>query len=535
MDDLATVAEDSARGGFFLISGTAISTVILAISAILIGNVLGEKLYGQYTLALVVPQLLYLFADFGINQGIIRFTSSLRVKGEKYRLKKIVKYGLMLKTITGIIIFAVNFALSDWFASQILQRPDLAFQVRLASTGILFQVIFITATSAFVGLDRAEYNAVSTNIQSISKTIIQIALILLGLGVTGAVIGHVASFAVGAAVGLSILFVILRGKEETNGDHEIGKVLKTLVRYGAPLYVSLLLVGFIPVYQNIILAIFTTDADIGNFKAAQNFAMLLTVIAVPITTALLPAFSKLDSSTIQEIKAFFKLSNKYTTMLIVPLTILLIIYSTAIIQIIYPGKFASAPLFLATYCLLYFLVGLGYLTLTSFYNGLGETRISMIIGLITFMLLAILSPVLTSAYGVLGLIVAFLIGSAAGTIYGSYTARRQFHIEFDVASLAKTYLVSIVSAFPSVLMLRLVPSPFVNLVAGGFLYLLIYATLVPLAKVVSVHELQMAEAITQKIPLLNFIARPIFQYEQKLLKFKQEPRANRSLRSIGEK
>jgi O-antigen/teichoic acid export membrane protein len=519
MDDLATVAEDSARGGFFLISGTAISTVILAISAILIGRVLGPELYGQYTLALVVPQLLYLFADFGINQGIIKFTSSLRVKGEKYRLKKIVKYGLMLKTITGMAIFAVNFVLADWFASQILQRPDLTFQVRLASTGILFQVIFITATSAFVGLDRAEYNAVATNIQSFSKTIIQIALILLGLGVTGAVIGHVASFVVGGAAGLSILFVILREKDETNGGPEVREVLKTLVRYGAPLYVSLLLTGFIPAYQNVVLAIFTTDADIGNFRAAQNFAALMTVLAVPITTALLPAFSKLDSSTIQDIKAFFKLSNKYTAMLIVPITVLLIVYSTAIIQIIYGSTFASAPLFLATYCLLYFLVGLGYLTLASFYNGLGETRISMMISLITFLLLAILSPFLTSAYGVSGLIVAFLTGSAAGTVYGSYTARRRFHIEFDMASLAKTYLVSIVAALPSVLMLRLVSSPFVNLVAGGFLYLLIYVTLVPLAKVVSLHELQMARAITQKIPLLRFIARPIFQYEGKLLKF----------------
>jgi len=179
--------------------------------------------------------------------------------------------------------------------------------------------------------------------------------------------------------------------------------------------------------------------------------------------------------------------------------------------------------------MVYFLVGLGYLTLASFFSGLGETRISMIISLITFLLLAILSPVLTSAYGVSGLIVAFLTGSAAGTLYGSYTARRKFHIEFGLASLAKTYLISIVAALPSALMLRLVSSPFVNLIVGGSIYLLIYVTLVPLAKVVSIHELQMARAITQKIPLLSLIARPILQYERKLLEFKQEPRANPKL------
>jgi len=54
-DELAKVAEDSARGGFLLISGTALATVIMAIASILIGRLLGPELYGQYTLAIVVP------------------------------------------------------------------------------------------------------------------------------------------------------------------------------------------------------------------------------------------------------------------------------------------------------------------------------------------------------------------------------------------------------------------------------------------------------------------------------------------------
>lgn len=525
-DDLFRVAEDSARGSFFLISGTAISTVILSISAILIGRVLGPELYGQYTLALVVPQLLYLFADFGINQGIIKFTSSLRVKGEKYRLKKIIKYGLSLKAITGMAIFATNFVFADWFASQFLNRPDLTFQIRLASTGILFQVIFMTTTSAFVGLDRTEYNAVATNVQSLSKTIIQVALILLGLGVTGAIIGHVASFVVGGATGLCILFIMLRGKEENEGNREIVKVLKTLVKYGAPLYVSLLVAGFIPVYQNVVLAIFTTDADVGNFRAAQNFATLMTILSVPITTALLPAFSKLDSSAGEKIRTFFRLSNKYTAMLIIPITILIIMYSTEIVQTIYGTTYVSAPLFLATYCLVYFLVGLGYLSLTSFYNGLGETKISMVVSLTTFLSLAVLSPILTNTFGVTGLIAAFLIGSAAGTIYGSYTARRRFQVEFDTPSLTKVYLISMASVFPSLLLLHFVSRPVINLALGGFLYLLTYATLVPLSRVVSVPELTMIGSVVQKIPLLNLVSRPILRYERSLAGIRVDRKQN---------
>ncbi len=46
-DELSQVTEDSARGGFFLFSGTAVSSIILAISVVLLGRFLGPELYGQ--------------------------------------------------------------------------------------------------------------------------------------------------------------------------------------------------------------------------------------------------------------------------------------------------------------------------------------------------------------------------------------------------------------------------------------------------------------------------------------------------------
>jgi len=57
-DDLAKITEDSARGGFFLFSGSALATAIMAISAILVGRFLGPGLYGEYNLVLVIPSLL---------------------------------------------------------------------------------------------------------------------------------------------------------------------------------------------------------------------------------------------------------------------------------------------------------------------------------------------------------------------------------------------------------------------------------------------------------------------------------------------
>jgi len=525
-DELIDAAETSTRGSFFLMSGTATSTIILAISSIIIARLLGPDLYGLYSLALVSPQLLLLFIDLGIDQGIVKFTASLRAKGEINHSISIIRQGLLIKALTGTLMFIINYALADYLASFLFQRPELAFYIRIASTSILFQVLFTTASSAFVGLDKTEYTALTTNINAIAKTIIQITLVLIGFSIAGAIIGHVTGYVAAAITSIAILLLILRPKQNPTNKEKFSDNFKTLIHYGMPLYISILLTGFIPIIQSIILAFFTTDADIGNYKAATNFAVLLTVVTVPISTALLPAFSKLESSTKEKIKTFFKLANKYTALLIVPITTAIIIFSKEIVQIIYGSTYESAPLFLANYSLLYFLVGLGYLTLTSFYNGLGETKTTLKISLITFITLTILSPILTQTYAVTGLITAFLIASTAGTIYASYTARKKFNIEFDSKALTKIYAISLASSILPILILQTNPLPkYLNLTTAALLYLLTYITLIPATTTINQTELATAARVLRKIKHLKPIINPLIKYQQKILQINNKPKA----------
>lgn len=518
MTDLTQIAEESARGSFFLLSGTAISTVILAVGSILIGRILGPELYGQYTLAFVIPQLLFIFTDLGINQGIIRFSASLGAKDDINRLTKMIKYGLMLKASLGIAIFILNYALADFLASALLQRPDLAFYMRIASVSIGFQTISTIAAAAFVGLDKTEYNALTSNIEAISKTIISVTLVLFGFSVAGAVLGSTAGYVISAVTGASLLFFLLRQSSRTEEKYSSKEDLKRLIFYAAPLYAALLLTGFVPVYQNIILAIFVSDAEIGNFRAAANFVVLITTVSIPLTTALLPAFSKFDSSSTEKIRTFFKLANKYTAMLVLPIIVLIIMFSSEIVQIIYGSTYQSAPLYLATYCLLFFQVGLGYLTLTSFYNGLGETKTTLKISLITFAMLALLSPILARALGVQGLIIAFLIASVTGTIFASYIARTNFKIEFETEALKKIYFVSLSSSVPALLLVRFlaIPQPF-NVITGGLLYLFTYATLTPVTRIIDHPELEAITQTLQKIKPLSLAIQPLIRYQRKML------------------
>ena len=521
MLDREKIAEESVRSGFFLASGTAIATSVMAVSTILIGRFLGPELYGQYSLAFVVPQLFFLLTDLGLSQAVIKFTASLKLKGEASRLKKILELALLLRVSIGIALFCVTYVLADVLSSTFLQRPDLAFYVRAASFSILFQVIFATVTSAFIGLDKSEYNALTTSLQAIGKAVASVALVLLGYGVAGAIVGYVASYAIAGAAGGVILFLILRQMRNIKESQRSRNDLRDVLRYGIPLYLSIIVTALTPFYQNLILAIYVTDAEIGNYKAAVNFAVLMTVLSVPIASALLPTFSKIESAAKREMKSFFKIAHKYTTLVIVPIALLMILYSTEIVKTIYGTTYQSAPSFLATYCSLYLLVGLGYITLSSFYNGLGETKITFTTSLITFMVLLVLSPILAKIYAVQGIIVAFLLASLAGTVYALHTARTRFQIAFDTRMLAKIYLVSVLSSIPCLLVSYFLSLPILlNFVGGGIVYLLLYIVMTPITGILTYDEVQTALRVIQRIRILRIFAVPVLKLQKMILEFR---------------
>jgi len=516
-DELAKITADSAKGSFFLISGTAMSTVILAITSIIVARFLGPELYGQYNLSLVIPNLLFLIADLGISQGIIKFTANFNLRAETNRIAGIVKNLLMVKALIGAAIFLVNYVFADVFASFFFQRPELAPYIRIGSTAVLFQVMYTTAISLFVGLDKTQYNALATNIQSIAKGIFSVLLIVLGFGLAGALAGHVIGYVAATVFGILVFIPIIRKRDNSIEKSSTVGDLKLMISYSVPLYIAILLAGFAPFYQSVVLAVFTTDVAIGNYRAAANFLALLAIISGPITTALLPAFSKLDSSPKQKIKAFFKLANKYTALIIVPATILIMTLSEEIVQAVYGSTYTLASAFLTTFCLTYLLVGIGYLTLPSLYNGLGDTKTTLKMGMVTFGVLLILSPLLTKFFSVQGLIIAAIAATAAGTTYGTILARKKLQIEFAGTAILKIYVLSAVPSIVPFLIVRLLPiSVFFKIIIGGSMYMFVYLTLIPLTKTMTKPEVQKAIEIVQRIRFLKLLLIPILKYQQKL-------------------
>lgn len=519
-DELIQIAEESTRGSFFLAVGSFVSTVISAIGVFLIAGLLGPELYGVYSLSFAVPALLLLLVNLGVNEGLTKFSASLYAKGQTGELAKLIYQGIVFNSIVGVFFFFVCFVFSDSLAAYVIARPDYGGYIRLASFIILFQALFSSANAVFTGFYKMEFSALNSVITALVKVVISPLLIILGLGVFGALTGLVASYLAAAVFGILVVFIkIHRSLGKYNVDVHFSENIKRLLQYGFPLYAATIIVGFYSQLQNVILALFTPNIEIGFFKAAQNFITLIRVISVSFSVSVFPAFARLDTKS-ERLKSLFSLSVKYTSLILLPAVLLIIIFSREIVLLVYGSAYVSASIYLVLTVLQFLLVGLGLIVLGSFFNGIGETKTNLKVSLVNFAAFIPLALLLTQPYGVYGLLISNLAAVLVSTVYAAFMAKRKFDAAPNWIITAKIYLASFASLAPlfilqSFLQLNILLKVFL----GALVFIFLYLTLLPLLRILSRQELINLKRAMGKTKPLALITKPFFFYERILIAF----------------
>lgn len=515
-DNLTKIAEDSARGSFFLFSGNFVSTLILAIGSILIVRLLGQDNYGLYSLSLTAPSLFINSLDFGVNSAMTRFSAKYRSEGKNDLAASILKTGFILKLIIGVTVFCMSFVFSDFIAVYFTNRLELSPFIKFTSLLIIFQTIFNTLGSSFMGLDKMEGTALTSFIQATVKTALSPLLILLGLGIFGALTGHVLGYIVASVLG-GLIFIRFYRKLGNSSKDSFASDSKVILNYSIPLYASSLFGLIISPFQLIILAHFCSNAEIGNYTVAMLLLSMLTILTLSPFDVLFPAFSKVSSGS-EELKRVFKRSIKYTSFIVVPSAFIIAILSKQIVQILYGQDFPLAPLFLQLGLLAHFFACFGSIVLGNLLSGIGETKIIFKANTINFFVFLPLALILTFLYGVPGLIISGIISYLVSILYELNIAIKKVGTTPDFKASLKIYLASFISAVPVLLIVNtLALGNITSLVINSLLFLFVYLTLLPLVRVINPIDIENVTMMFKKIKIIWPILKSILDYESKLI------------------
>jgi O-antigen/teichoic acid export membrane protein len=275
--------------------------------------------------------------------------------------------------------------------------------------------------------------------------------------------------------------------------------------YGLPIYSSLLLAGVLLRYRQMVLAWYTTDEGLGNYYVAMNFNNFMTVVTSPISTMLLPSFSKLEKS--DELRGFLRYSVKYILFVVVPLSFLVSAVSRDLVRIFYGPEFSLAPSYLAIYILTYS-YSVFTLVLGNFFKGTGRVKTFLKATAVGFAAALPLTLALVSMWKVVGLAVSIFISDVITLAYLYREARGKLGISIGVGDPIRIFSAAAFSFAVTFLfgMKFQIALTILSLIVNGVIFVLMYMVASALMGVLrreDLTNLRLAFKGTPFTPIIN--------------------------------
>ena len=486
MNKASDIAKISTKGSFHYLWGLILSTVISAVGTIFIARLLGSDQYGLYTIVLAAPSLIVTFRDWGINSAMIKFTAQYRAEERIAEIRSIFLTGLVFEVVLGLVLSLISFAFAGFLATSLYNRPSIAPLIEIASFSILAGALVTAATAAFTGFEKMELNSVMLVFHSIFKTALVVVLVLFGLGASGATTGFVISTFIGGLIGIALFWKLYADLPKFNGYAlQLKAYLSTMLTYALPLSFAAILSSLLPHFYSFLLPIhYSTDNTmIGSYGIANNFVVLISFFALPITAMVFPAFSKLHPTKDKDaLRSVFQFSVKYASLFVVPMTALVMCLAVPAVSTLFGGTYSAAPLFLALLAFQYLFTTFGSLSIGGLLSGQGNTSFILKMAILTLCVGFPVGYVGIIYFGVLGLIVTSLIAGLPSLIWGLLFVRKTYGVSVDWLSSAKILGASAIAAsvtFGAITLFSF--SSLVELVLGTSIFIIV---LVPTALLV---------------------------------------------------
>lgn len=371
------------------ISWLMISQIIACVCAfiwtLLIARYLGVSEYGILGFAISFSGLLGVTTDFGISTHIIRHIATDYDSAPKY-----LGNAIPLKTI-----FCIGTFILSLIILIILKSDELTITVTLLFVieGIIKSIMALL-NSSFQAFEETKYQGIG----NILINIILLGFILISIFTNLGIFGITFSYVIANLIVLIYEYYVLQ-KHITRPKFEIDWTFcKKITILSLPFAVSGILYS---VYYSIDVVMLTNmvgNYATGIYNATYKLVSVLTLFYAMYTGVIFPVMSKFYKNDKKLLLTSYEKSIKYLMLIMIPLSLATMFYSSDIIQLVYGHEYNAAAstlnILIWTVCLL-FVNGAGNTLLNASHKEVTVTKIYAIAALFNIVLNFLLIPYLT--------------------------------------------------------------------------------------------------------------------------------------------
>jgi O-antigen/teichoic acid export membrane protein len=329
------------KGTSLILSGTAVSALLLlTIKILIVRNTTKEEL-GVYTLSIAVANIFALLATLGIHEGIARYVALLLGRNELYEANSLSQTAIRIVLISGICGAVLLYSSADFLAQHAFHNLELSRPLKCVSLSIPFFVILQVIVAILRG-----HGVITSKIYFMDVGIPLIFSILL----CGVLFWQLPFLSILYAY---VLAIILACKSIISyGYRKIGInlfQLKTvsrgddLLKFSLPLLIGMIMVVVMNWTDTLMLGRYVGAKTVGTYDVSVSLAKLLYLPLAALEFVFLPIAGTLFSQEqFSELKRTYQVLTKLIFLVTAPIFFMLFLFPETVISIFFGSRFFDA-------------------------------------------------------------------------------------------------------------------------------------------------------------------------------------------------
>ena len=467
-----------ASGVVSVVSAKVVVLVVTALSTPLLYRFLGPSAFGEYAFLLSVFAMYMIFVSSGITDGVRKFLAEDR--GAANWSEHVVGFYFRLAVLLSVL-GALLLVLATWTG-----LVGLAFGAELTTSFYVLAALVVSAQfrdyarKTLMGFGLEKYSEPLKVLDKLGFVVVAVPLTYVGLGVHGALAGHLFASVLVAVIGLALVHrrISLTCMFTRPTKRFPRKELLTFNSMSIALVFLLMSLYHIDI---VMLHRFRADAAVGNYRAALTIAEFLWFVPMAIQTVFVHSTSELWSQNrFRKISELASRTTRYTFLLTAVMAVGLAALADVAVPIYFgtEAEPAITPLLLLLPGALGFALARPILAVS---QGEGTLRYPVAATGAAAAINLVLNLVLIPRFGMQGAAVATSIGYGSMFVFHCWSARLVGFDPLADARLGRSILTTALAAVPIVALSTAITNPWLALVVvppAGFAIFVAFALLV---------------------------------------------------------
>jgi O-antigen/teichoic acid export membrane protein len=332
----------------WLFGGKTASSIFSALQTVVVARMLGVSDYGLLALIIAYVNILNQFFDFRVWETATKYISTFWTNGEREKARSMIKLSYIIDVSSGILALVIAIITANIASKHLIHSPHAHSLIFIYAFSLLIDTANSTSDAILRVFDRFKSIAFISSFNNLFRLVLVSVILYLGMGIKGVLFAYIVASFLGFAIRLWAVSRTLKKNEiEKWWKADLGLIkdqwkgiawflgntsLAATIKMAGDNYLGVLALGY-----------FSGKEATAYYKIAQSFAKVMTRITDPLYEAIYPELVKiLSTNALKDFKRLLKYSTKNLMKFVVPVAVVILIFSDQIISLIFGKEYLPA-------------------------------------------------------------------------------------------------------------------------------------------------------------------------------------------------